>query len=57
MADEFKITEATMAQADTYIPITMKEMIANDMSVMDNAADGMADQLSSLGEALEIDNQ
>ena len=33
------------------------EMIANDMSVMDNAADGMADQLSSLGEALEIDNQ
>ena len=32
------------------------EMIANDMNVMDNAADGMADQLSSLGEALEIDN-
>ena len=32
MADEFKITEATMAQADTYIPLTMKEMIANDMA-------------------------
>ena len=31
-------------------------MIASDMSMIDNAADGMTEQLSSLGEALEIDN-
>ena len=31
-------------------------MIASDMNMIDNAADGMAEQLSSLGEALEIDN-
>ena len=32
MENEFMITDATMAQADTYIPLTMKEMIANDMA-------------------------
>ena len=32
MENEFRITDATMAQADTYIPLTMKEMIANDMA-------------------------
>lgn len=31
-------------------------MIASDMSMIDNAADAMSEQLSSLGEALEIDN-
>lgn len=30
MADEFKITKEIMAQANTYIPIAMKEMIATD---------------------------
>ena len=32
-------------------------MIASDMNMIDHAADGMAEQLSSLGEALEIDNE
>ena len=32
-------------------------MIASDMNLIDNAADGMTEQLSSLGEALEIDNE
>lgn len=32
MADEFKITKAIMEQADTYIPIAMKEMIASDVA-------------------------
>ena len=32
-------------------------LIANDMSKMDNAANAMTDQLSSLGEALELDNE
>ncbi len=32
MADEFKITKTIMEQADTYIPIAMKEMIASDVS-------------------------
>ena len=32
MADEFKITDAIMEKADTYIPLAMKEMIANDMA-------------------------
>ena len=32
-------------------------MIVQDMSMIDNAACGMTDQLSSLGEALEIDNE
>ena len=32
-------------------------LIANDLSLMDNAADAMTDQLSSLGAALELDNE
>ena len=32
-------------------------LIANDLSMMDNAADAMTDQLSSLGAALELDNE
>lgn len=32
-------------------------LIANDMSKMDNAANAMTHQLSSLGEALELDNE
>ena len=32
-------------------------MIANDMSNMNHAADAMTQQLSSLGEALELDNE
>lgn len=32
-------------------------LIANDFSMMDNAADAMTDQLSSLGAALELDNE
>lgn len=32
-------------------------MITSDMNLIDNAADGMAHQLSSLGEALEIENE
>lgn len=32
-------------------------MIANDINLIDKAADGMAEQLSSLGEALEIENE
>lgn len=32
-------------------------LVANDMSKMDNAADAMTNQLSSLGEALELDNE
>lgn len=32
-------------------------LIANDMSKMDNAANAMTNQLSSLGEALELDNE
>ncbi len=32
-------------------------MIADDMDMMDNAANAMTHQLSSLGEALELDNE
>ena len=32
-------------------------LVANDMSKMDNAANAMTNQLSSLGEALELDNE
>ncbi|MBQ3362363.1 MAG: hypothetical protein IJG42_00215 [Muribaculaceae bacterium] len=32
-------------------------LIVNDLSMMDNAADAMTDQLSSLGAALELDNE
>ncbi len=32
-------------------------LIANDLSLIDNAADAMTDQLSSLGAALELDNE
>ena len=32
-------------------------LIANDLNMMDNAADAMTDQLSSLGAALELDNE
>ncbi len=32
-------------------------LVADDMSKMDNAANAMTDQLSSLGEALELDNE
>ena len=32
-------------------------LVANDLSKMDNAANAMTDQLSSLGEALELDNE
>jgi hypothetical protein len=32
-------------------------LIANDLSMMDNAADAMTDQLSSLGAALELVNE
>ena len=32
MGNEFRITEETMRKAETYIPLTMKEMIANDMA-------------------------
>ena len=32
-------------------------MIADDLEKMDNAADAMTNQLSSLGEAIELDNQ
>jgi len=32
-------------------------LIANDLSLMDNAADAMTYQLSSLGAALELDNE
>lgn len=32
MADEFKITKEIMEQANTYIPIAMKEMIASDVA-------------------------
>lgn len=32
-------------------------LVASDMSKMDNAADAMTNQLSSLGEALELDNE
>lgn len=32
-------------------------LIANDMSKMDNASNAMTNQLSSLGEALELDNE
>ena len=32
-------------------------LVANDLSKMDNAANAMTNQLSSLGEALELDNE
>jgi hypothetical protein len=32
-------------------------LVANDMSKMDNAANAMTNQLSSLGKALELDNE
>lgn len=32
-------------------------LVADDLSKMDNAANAMTDQLSSLGEALELDNE
>ena len=32
-------------------------LVADDMSKMDNASNAMTDQLSSLGEALELDNE
>ena len=32
-------------------------LVASDMSKMDNAANAMTNQLSSLGEALELDNE
>ena len=32
-------------------------LVANDMSKMDDATDAMTNQLSSLGEALELDNE
>ncbi len=32
-------------------------MIADDLEKMDNAADAMTNQLTSLGEAIELDNQ
>jgi hypothetical protein len=32
-------------------------LVASDMSNMDNATDAMTNQLSSLGEALELDNE
>ena len=32
-------------------------LVANDMSKMDNAANAITNQLSSLGEALELDNE
>jgi hypothetical protein len=32
-------------------------LISNDLNMMDNAADAMTDQLSSLGAALELDNE
>ena len=32
-------------------------MVADDMAMMDHAADAMTDQLTSLGEALELDNE
>lgn len=32
-------------------------LVANDMSKMDNAANAMVNQLSSLGEAIELDNE
>ncbi len=32
-------------------------LVANDMSKMDNAVNAMTNQLSSLGEALELDNE
>ncbi len=32
-------------------------LVANDLSKMDNAANAMTNQLSSLGEALELDNK
>ena len=32
-------------------------LVANDLTKMDNAANAMANQLSSLGEALELDNE
>lgn len=33
------------------------ELVANDLTKMDNAANAMTNQLSSLGEALELDNE
>lgn len=33
------------------------ELVANDLSKMDNAANAMTEQLSSLSEALELDNE
>lgn len=32
-------------------------LVANDMSIMDNASNAITNQLSSLGEALELDNE
>jgi len=32
-------------------------MVADDLSRIDNAANVMTDQLSSMGEAIEIDNE
>ena len=32
-------------------------LVSNDLNMMDNAADAMTDQLSSLGAALELDNE
>jgi hypothetical protein len=32
-------------------------LVANDMSKMDDATDALTNQLSSLGEALELDNE
>ena len=32
-------------------------MVADDLDRIDNAANAMTDQLSSLGEALELDNE
>ena len=32
-------------------------LVADDMNMMDKAGDAMSDQLSSLGEALELDNE
>lgn len=54
MADEFKITEATMAQADTYIPLVMKEAIANDMA---RACVKRTDLIRPFGDKAETDGE
>lgn len=54
MENEFRITDATMAQADTYIPLTMKEMIANDMA---RACVKRTDLIHPLGDKAEYSGE